>query len=49
MRETCIICKINYNCEELAQCIKCKGHVCQDCLLFEEGNYYCLDCQNSKE
>lgn len=48
MREICVICNVKYNCEELAQCINCKGFVCQDCVLFEEGNYYCTHCTNEK-
>jgi len=44
MCNICVICKIKYNVEELAECIKCKEPVCQDCLVFEDGNYYCCDC-----
>lgn len=44
MKVGCILCNIGYNCEELADCVKCKGSVCEDCVVFDSGNYYCLDC-----
>lgn len=44
MKTMCIICKICYNCEEIAECIKCKVSVCQECVIFEECNYYCPEC-----
>lgn len=44
MKSICIICKIEYNCEEVAECIKCKGSVCQECVNFEDCNYYCYEC-----
>jgi hypothetical protein len=46
MRIVCIICNISYNSEEIAECIKCKNNICQDCVIFEEGNYYCNECIN---
>lgn len=51
MRVICVGCNITYNCDECADCIKCKGSVCQECLLFESGNYYCPECvvNNLKE
>ena len=44
MRGYCVICKMNCNCEELADCIKCKEYVCQECVIFQDGNYYCAGC-----
>lgn len=44
MRVACIICSIKYNCEDVAECIKCSASVCQECVLFECGNYYCTNC-----
>jgi hypothetical protein len=44
MRVVCDICKIKYNLEEVAECIKCKSFICQECIIFDEGNYYCLEC-----
>ena len=29
MRVTCISCNITYNCEDVAECIKCSASVCQ--------------------
>jgi hypothetical protein len=44
MRTTCIVCNHTYNCEEVAECIKCKEAICQECIIFEDGNYFCPDC-----
>jgi len=44
MRVICVACKVKYNCEEVADCIKCGSSVCNDCVLFEGGNYYCPEC-----
>ena len=44
MRVTCITCNFTYNCEDVAECIKCSASVCQECVLFESGNYYCTNC-----
>lgn len=49
MRVTCISCNITYNCEDVAECIKCSASVCQECVLFECGNYYCTNCEVEKQ
>lgn len=48
MRYLCIVCDSKYNLEELAECIKCKYNVCQECVIFDEGYYYCPKCFDEK-
>jgi len=48
MRAICTICKFSYNCEDLAECIKCGCSVCAECVLFEDGKYYCEECMEKE-
>ena len=43
-RATCALCDVTDNIEEGADCYKCKKWVCTECVIFEDGNYYCNKC-----
>lgn len=48
MREICVVCNLKNNTEEGTECKICKHWVCFECVVFEDGSYFCVNCIDSK-